>query len=68
MTTNEDNRIFLFYLHLEETLTKDKSDKFNKVLPTEFRSFKRDILALLAIVVAMEKIVNCLLNFQAACA
>ena len=47
MTTNEDNRIFLFYLHLEETLTKDKSDKFNKVLPTEFRSFKRDILALL---------------------
>ena len=28
-------------------LTKDKSDRLNKVLPTEFRSFKRDILALL---------------------
>ena len=81
MTTNENNKIFFFYLHLEETATKffrnsyifkilefkinafwessnwgppqrrrlakDRSDRFNKVLSTEFRSFKRDILALL---------------------
>ena len=30
-----------------ETLTKDKSDRFNKSLLTELRSFKRDVLALL---------------------
>ena len=33
--------------HREEHLIKWKSDRFNKVLSTEFRSFKRDILALL---------------------
>ena len=31
----------------QRTLTKDKFDRFNKVLSAEFRSFKRDILALL---------------------
>ena len=29
-----------------KTLTKDKSDRVNKVQSTEFRSYKRDILAL----------------------
>ena len=33
--------------HKRKTFTKVKSDRFNKVLSTEFRSFKRDILALL---------------------
>ena len=38
MMRTSKNRIFFFDLHLEETTTKSL---------TEFRSFKRDILALL---------------------
>ena len=33
--------------HHREKQTKDESDRLNKVLSTEFRSFKRDILVLL---------------------
>ena len=32
---------------LRRILAKDKSDRLNKVLSTEFRTFKRDNLALL---------------------
>ena len=77
MTASENNKVFFFYLHLEEislnlvesdlyltlqfkinafwqssncrppqrrTLIKGKSNRFNKVLLTEFSWFKRDIL------------------------
>ena len=80
MATNQNNKIFFFYLHLKResvnlselnkyltlefikkafseslnlgqpqriTLPKDKSDRFDKVLSKELRSFKRDILALM---------------------